>query len=31
MELGLIRRVDIDSEMQQSDLDYAMSVIVARA
>jgi DNA gyrase subunit A len=31
MELGLIRRVDIDSEMQQSYLDYAMSVIVSRA
>ena len=31
MELGLIRKVDIDSEMQQSYLDYAMSVIVARA
>lgn len=31
MELGLIRKVDIDREMQQSYLDYAMSVIVARA
>jgi DNA gyrase subunit A len=31
MEVGLVRRVDIDSEMQQSYLDYAMSVIVARA
>jgi DNA gyrase subunit A len=31
MELGLIRKVDIDSEMQQSYLDYAMSVIVQRA
>ncbi|HVN54600.1 MAG TPA: DNA gyrase subunit A [Anaerolineaceae bacterium] len=31
MELGLIRKIDIDSEMQQSYLDYAMSVIVARA
>lgn len=31
MELGLVRKVDIDSEMQQSYLDYAMSVIVARA
>src|SRR5512136_721550 len=31
MEVGLIRRVDIDQEMQQSYLDYAMSVIVARA
>ncbi|OQY90218.1 MAG: hypothetical protein B6D38_04340 [Anaerolineae bacterium UTCFX1] len=31
MELGLIRKTDIDVEMQQSYLDYAMSVIVARA
>lgn len=31
MDLGMIRRVDIDREMQQSYLDYAMSVIVARA
>jgi DNA gyrase subunit A len=31
MEVGLVRRVDIDQEMQQSYLDYAMSVIVARA
>ena len=31
MELGLVRKIDIDSEMQQSYLDYAMSVIVARA
>jgi DNA gyrase subunit A len=31
MDLGLIRKIDIDSEMQQSYLDYAMSVIVARA
>ena len=31
MEIGLIRNVDIDHEMQQSYLDYAMSVIVARA
>jgi DNA gyrase subunit A len=31
MEIGLIRKVDIDREMQQSYLDYAMSVIVARA
>jgi len=31
MELGLVRRIDIDHEMQQSYLDYAMSVIVARA
>ncbi|MDD5368230.1 MAG: DNA gyrase subunit A [Anaerolineaceae bacterium] len=31
MELGLIRKVDLDLEMQQSYLDYAMSVIVSRA
>jgi len=31
MEVGLVRSVDIDREMQQSYLDYAMSVIVARA
>jgi DNA gyrase subunit A len=31
MELGLVRKIDIDDEMQQSYLDYAMSVIVARA
>jgi DNA gyrase subunit A len=31
MEVGLVRRIDIDEEMQQSYLDYAMSVIVARA
>jgi DNA gyrase subunit A len=31
MELGLLRKVDIDKEMQQAYLDYAMSVIVARA
>ena len=31
MELGLIRKIDIDNEMQQSYLDYAMSVIMARA
>ncbi len=31
MELGMIRKIDIDHEMQQSYLDYAMSVIVARA
>ena len=31
MELGLIRKIDIDNEMQQSYLDYAMSVIVSRA
>ncbi|HSO11916.1 MAG TPA: DNA gyrase subunit A, partial [Anaerolineales bacterium] len=31
MDLGTIRKIDIDNEMQQSYLDYAMSVIVARA
>ncbi len=31
MELGTIRRINIDAEMQASYLDYAMSVIVARA
>jgi DNA gyrase subunit A len=31
MEQGTVRKVDIDREMQQSYLDYAMSVIVARA
>jgi DNA gyrase subunit A len=31
MELGVVRKIDIDHEMQQAYLDYAMSVIVARA
>ncbi len=31
MELCIVRKVDIDTEMQQSYLDYAMSVIVSRA
>ena len=31
MDIGLIRRTDIDKEMQQAYLDYAMSVIVSRA
>ncbi len=31
MEIGLVRSVDIDHEMQQAYLDYAMSVIVSRA
>jgi DNA gyrase subunit A len=31
MDLGLIRKIDIDTEMQQAYLDYAMSVIVSRA
>ena len=31
MDLGQIRPIDIDDEMQQAYLDYAMSVIVSRA
>lgn len=31
MELGVVRQVDIDREMQEAYLDYAMSVIVSRA
>jgi DNA gyrase subunit A len=31
MEVGIVRKIDIDEEMQQSYLDYAMSVIVSRA
>ena len=31
MEIGLVQRINIDEEMQQAYLDYAMSVIVARA
>jgi DNA gyrase subunit A len=31
MEVGLVRKIDIDNEMQQAYLDYAMSVIVSRA
>ena len=31
MEIGLVRLINIEDEMQQSYLDYAMSVIVARA
>ncbi|MCB0101951.1 MAG: DNA gyrase subunit A [Anaerolineales bacterium] len=31
MELGIVKKIDIDSEMQQAYLDYAMSVIVSRA
>ncbi len=31
MDLGTVRRVNIETEMQASYLDYAMSVIVARA
>jgi DNA gyrase subunit A len=31
MDLGTVRPINIDEEMQQSYLDYAMSVIVSRA
>jgi DNA gyrase subunit A len=31
MEIGTVRQISIDSEMQTAYLDYAMSVIVARA
>jgi DNA gyrase subunit A len=31
MEIGLVRKIDIDHEMQLAYLDYAMSVIVSRA
>jgi DNA gyrase subunit A len=31
MELGLVHSIDINEQMQQAYLDYAMSVIVARA
>ncbi len=31
MDVGLVRSIDIDDEMQQAYLDYAMSVIVSRA
>ena len=31
MEIGIVRQISIDTEMQASYLDYAMSVIVARA
>ena len=31
MEIGIIRQVDIEREMQDAYLNYAMSVIVARA
>ena len=31
MEIGLVRKINIDQEMQQAYLDYAMSVIVSRA
>ncbi len=31
MEVGVVRQIDIDSEMRAAYLDYAMSVIVSRA
>ncbi|MFC2025946.1 DNA gyrase subunit A [Chloroflexota bacterium] len=31
MEIGLVKKINLDEEMQQSYLDYAMSVIVSRA
>ncbi|MDP6793486.1 MAG: DNA gyrase subunit A [Anaerolineales bacterium] len=31
MEIGLVKRIDIDGQMRDAYLDYAMSVIVARA
>ncbi|MCB8922192.1 MAG: DNA gyrase subunit A, partial [Ardenticatenaceae bacterium] len=31
MEIGLVRKIDIDQEMRESYLSYAMSVIVSRA
>ncbi|MCX8061900.1 MAG: DNA gyrase subunit A, partial [Anaerolineales bacterium] len=31
MEIGLVQQVDIDGQMREAYLDYAMSVIVARA
>ena len=31
MEVGLVSTININQEMQQAYLDYAMSVIVARA
>ena len=31
MEIGMVHKVNINDEMQQAYLDYAMSVIVARA
>ncbi|MGC9399558.1 MAG: DNA gyrase subunit A [Anaerolineae bacterium] len=31
MEIGVVRNIDIDSEVRRAYLDYAMSVIVARA
>ena len=31
MEVSLVKQIDIDQEMRTSYIDYAMSVIVARA
>ena len=31
MEIGLVKLIDIDKEMREAYLSYAMSVIVARA
>jgi len=31
MEIGIVKQVDINTEVQRAYLDYAMSVIVARA
>ncbi len=31
MDIGTVRQVDIDEQMRGAYLDYAMSVIVARA
>ena len=31
MEVGLVKQIDINEEMQQSYMDYAMSVIISRA
>ncbi|MGQ9468113.1 MAG: DNA gyrase subunit A, partial [Anaerolineae bacterium] len=31
MEIGIVRQVEIEDELQRAYLDYAMSVIVARA
>ena len=31
MDFGTVRQIKIDQEMRESYLDYAMSVIVARA
>ena len=31
MEIGIVKQVSVDEEMRNSYLDYAMSVIIARA